>query len=220
MSVRGKFDYDLKELQGKLLEIGSFAQDALTRSIEALETKNIELALEIIDDDAQADLMYEEINDFAILLIAKQAPVAIDLRRIIVAIKIATDIERIADYAVNIAKSTIRIGAEPLVKPIVHIKQMHMFTLEMLKLSLEAFDDEDIVKAKKVAQMDDEVDDLYGQTIRDLLQINLQNPEFLPQITQLSFICRFLERAADHITNISEHIFYLVKGRQYDLNNS
>ena len=218
MSVREKFDIDLKELQGKLLEIGNFAEDALTKSIIALESQDLEMALEIIDNDANANLMYEDINDFAILLIARQQPVAIDLRRIIVAIKIATNIERIADFAVNIAKSTIRIGSEPLVKPIVHIKEMHSITLEMLKLSLEAFNDEDIVKAKKLAEMDDQVDDLYGQTIRDLMQINMQKPEFLPQILQLSFICRFLERSADHITNIAESILYLVKGRQYDLN--
>ncbi|MEH7124535.1 phosphate signaling complex protein PhoU [Bacillus sp. JJ1532] len=218
MSVREKFDVDLKELQGKLLEIGNFAEDALTKSIIALESQDLEMALEIIDNDANANLMYEDINDFAILLIARQQPVAIDLRRIIVAIKIATNIERIADFAVNIAKSTIRIGSEPLVKPIVHIKEMHKITLEMLKLSLEAFNDEDIVKAKQLAEMDDKVDDLYGQTIRDLMQINMQKPEFLPQILQLSFICRFLERSADHITNIAESILYLVKGRQYDLN--
>lgn len=218
MSVREKFDIDLKELQGKLLEIGNFAEKALSKSIEALETQNLELALEIIDNDAQANLMYEDINDFAILLIAKQQPVAIDLRRIIVAIKIATNIERIADFAVNIAKSTIRIGSEPLVKPIVHIKEMHTIALEMLKLSLEAFVDEDVVKAKKLADMDDRVDDLYGQTIIDLMQINLQKPESLSQIIQLSFICRYLERSADHMTNIAESILYLVKGRQYDLN--
>lgn len=219
MSVREKFHYDLMELQERLFALGKFAEEALTKSMEALESQNIELALEIIDDDADADVMYEEIHDFSILLIAKQQPVAIDLRRIIVVIKVATDIERIADFAVNIAKATIRIGQEPLVKPIVHIKKMHEITIKMLRLSLEAFHDEDTVKAKQVADMDDEVDDLYGQTIQDLLQINLQKPECLSQISQLSFTCRYLERAADHVTNISESIFYLVKGRQYDLNN-
>lgn len=219
MSVREKFHYDLMELQERLFALGKFAEDALTKSMEALESQNIELALEIIDDDTDADVMYEEIHDFSILLIAKQQPVAIDLRRIIAVIKVATDIERIADFAVNIAKATIRIGNEPLVKPIVHIKKMYEITLQMLRLSLEAFKDEDTVKAKQVADMDDKVDELYGQTIQDLLQINLQKPEFLPQISQLSFTCRYLERAADHVTNISESIFYFVKGRQYDLNN-
>jgi phosphate transport system protein len=219
MAIRERFEEDLKELQNKLLEIGNFAVDALGKSIEALEAQNIDLALEIMEDDTKANHLEEEINDTAILLIAKQQPVAIDLRRVIVAIKIANDIERIADFAVNISKSTIRIGNEPLIKPIEHIKRMHELNKEMLKLALEAYNEEDISKAKKVAEMDDEVDSLYGQTIQDLLKLNQQNPEKIPQITQLSFVSRYLERAADHTTNIAESVFYLVKGKRYDLNS-
>lgn len=219
MVVREKFEDELRKLQSSLIELGKFSSDALTSSLEALENKDIELALKIIDDDDKANMMEEEIDDAAILLIAKQAPVAVDLRRIIVAIKIANEIERIADFAVNIAKSTIRIGNEPLVKPIEHIRQMHKLTLEMLNLSLEAFAEEDLSKAKKVAEMDDQVDELYGQTIVDLLKLNQSKPAYTAQITQLSFICRFLERAADHTTNIAENVFYLVKGKRYDLNN-
>ncbi|WP_180953777.1 phosphate signaling complex protein PhoU [Bacillus sp. T33-2] len=218
MVVRERFQEDLKELQSKLIDLGHMADEALTRSLEALETKNVELALKIMDEDAKADSLEEDINDFAILLIAKQQPVAIDLRRIIVAIKIATDIERIADFGVNIAKSAIRIGNEPLIKPIEHIRQMHKLTSDMLRMSIEAFNDEDIAKAKQVAEMDDQVDSLYGQTIQDLLKLNQTNPEQIGQITQLSFVCRYLERAADHTTNIAENIFYLVKGKRYDLN--
>lgn len=218
MVVRGKFEEDLKTLHEKLLELGSFAVSALNQSLEALENKDIELALKILEDDAKANILEEEINDFAILLIAKQQPVAVDLRRLIVAIKIATDIERMADFAVNIAKSTIRIGKEPLVKPIEHIKQMHQLSVEMLKLSLEAYNEEDLNKARQVAQMDDQVDDLYGQTIKELLSLAQSKPEQLAQITQLSFISRYLERAADHVTNIAENVFYLVKGKRYDLN--
>jgi phosphate transport system protein len=218
MVVRGKFDEDLKTLHSKLLELGDFAVNALTQSLVALENKDIELALKILEDDADANILEEEINDFAILLIAKQQPVAVDLRRLIVAIKIATDIERMADFAVNIAKSTIRIGNEPLVKPIEHIKQMHELSLQMLRLSLEAYNEEDLGKARQVAQMDDQVDDLYGQTIKELLSLAQSKPEHLAQITQLSFISRYLERAADHVTNIAENVFYLVKGKRYDLN--
>jgi len=218
MVVRGKFDEDLKTLHSKLLELGDFAVNALTQSLVALENKDIELALKILEDDAEANILEEEINDFAILLIAKQQPVAVDLRRLIVAIKIATDIERMADFAVNIAKSTIRIGNEPLVKPIEHIKQMHDLSLQMLRLSLEAYNEEDLGKARQVAQMDDQVDDLYGQTIKELLSLAQSKPEHLAQITQLSFISRYLERAADHVTNIAENVFYLVKGKRYDLN--
>jgi phosphate transport system protein len=218
MVVRGKFEEDLKTLHDKLLELGNFAVNALNQALEALENKDIELALKILEDDAEANILEEEINDFAILLIAKQQPVAVDLRRLIVAIKIATDIERMADYAVNIAKSTIRIGKEPLVKPIEHIKEMHQLSQKMLKLALDAFHEEDLNKAKQVAQMDDKVDDLYGQTIKELLSLAQSNPEKLAQITQLSFISRYLERSADHVTNIAENVFYLVKGKRYDLN--
>jgi phosphate transport system protein len=219
MGVREKFQYDLQELKDKLVELGEYALDALNRAIVALEQQNIDDALRIMEEDAKVDKLEEEINDFAILLIAKQQPVAIDLRRIMVAVKIASDLERIADFAVNIAKSTIRIGNEPLIKPIDHIKKMHQIASSMIELTMKAFEEEDIVKAKQVAEMDDKVDSLYGQTIQELLSYTHQMPEKIEQITQLSFICRYLERTADHVTNITESIFYLVKGRHYDLNN-
>jgi phosphate transport system protein len=218
MVVREKFQYDLNTLREKLLEIGSLAEIALSKSMEALQKKNIDLAIEVIEEDAKVDLLDEEINDFSILLIAKQQPVAIDLRRIIVAIRITTDIERIADFAVNIAKAAIRLGDEPLFQPIESIKKMHERSLEMLSLSLKAFHEEDTVLAKKVAEMDDEVDELSKRTIRDLLELSSKHPESISQITQLAFVARFIERVADHITNIAESIFYLVKGRHYDLN--
>lgn len=219
MSVREKFDFDLKNLRGKLIEIGSLTEIALTKAINALENQNIEEALEIIEDDYRVDELDEEINDLAILLIAKQQPVAVDLRKIIVAIKIASDIERMADFAVNIAKSTIRIGDEPLVKPIHHIKKMHKIALDMLSLSIKAYNEEDIVLAKQVADMDDQVDELYGETIQDILTLLETQKEFSHQLTQLLFICRYIERTADHCTNISENTMYLVKGQRYDLNS-
>lgn len=216
MVVRENFELGLKELQTKLTEIGEFSIEALHQSLEALETKNVDLALQIIDNDAKADMMYEDINDFAILLIAKQQPVAIDLRRIIIGIKIATDIERIADFAVNIAKATIRIGSQELVKPIVHVKKMLEITSDMLKLALKAYNEEDVKLARKIAEMDDEVDNLNTHAIQELMEISRQKPEFVQQISHLSFVCRYLERAADHTTNIAENVFYLVKGRHYD----
>jgi phosphate transport system protein len=216
--VRENFEKELMLLQTKLVELAHFSKKALEQSMVAFETHDIELSLEIIEDDRKADLYYEDINEYAVMLIAKQQPVAIDLRRIIVAIKIATDLERMADFAVNIAKSTIRIGKEEHVKPIQSLKKMHEITAEMLNDALVAFEKEDIQKAKKVAEMDDQVDSLYGETIIDLFKLNSEKSDSLPQITQMLLICRFLERAADHITNIAEYVFYLVKGKMYDLN--
>ncbi|TFD92293.1 phosphate signaling complex protein PhoU [Jeotgalibacillus sp. R-1-5s-1] len=218
MSVREKYEADLQLLNDRIIELGEFAHRALERSLKALEGHDVDQSLAIMDEDIKANRLEEEINDQAILLIAKQQPVATDLRRVIVAIKIAADLERIADFAVNIAKSTIRIGNDSFVKPIESIDQMYRKTAEMIELVLEAYRDEDIVKAKQIAELDDKVDALYGQTIQELLSVSATNPDKLPQITQLSFICRYLERAADHVTNISENIFYLVKGTRYELN--
>ncbi|MGD6815461.1 phosphate signaling complex protein PhoU [Metabacillus sp. 84] len=219
MVVRGQFDFDLNTLREKLIEMGSLTEIALSKAIDALENQNIERALEIMEEDETVDNLDEEINDLSILLIAKQQPVATDLRRIMVAIKISNEMERMADFAVNIAKSAIRIGDDPLIKPIETIKSMHSIASEMLSLSIKAFNEEDVVLAKKVADMDDQVDDYYGQTIRELLELTQHSRESMPQITQLLFVSRYLERFADHATNISENIFYLVKGRHYDLNN-
>lgn len=216
--VRENFEKELTLLQSKLVELVRFAIQALDQSMVAFETHDIELSLKIMDEDRKADRLYEEINEYAVMLIAKQQPVAIDLRRIIIAIKIATDLERIADFAVNIAKSTIRIGNEEHIKPIERLKKMHEITATMLNEALTAYEKDDIQQAKKVAEMDDQVDSLYGETIIELFQLNKEKSDSLPQITQFLLICRYLERSADHITNIVEYIIYLVKGKYLDLN--
>ena len=216
--VRGKFEDDLKDLEAKLVKLVQLTDKALESAMKAFEKHDIDLAIKIMEEDNVINILNEEINDFAILLIAKQQPVAIDLRRIIVAIKIATDVERIADFAVNIAKSTIRIGQEPHVKQAKRLKKMYEITSIMLKDSLVAYQKEDLGIAKAVADLDNEVDTLYGEVIKDLFVLNNQQSENYDQIVQMLFINRFLERAADHVTNIAENIFYLVKGKQYDLN--
>ncbi|MED4400937.1 phosphate signaling complex protein PhoU [Metabacillus fastidiosus] len=218
MIVRENFENELNLLRQKLIEISSLTEIALSKAINALEKQNIEEALYIIEEDTRIDNLEEEINDLAILLIAKQQPVAIDLRRIIVAIKIATDIERIADFAVNIAKATIRIGKEPLIQPVHTIKRMHEIVLRMLSLVIQAYNEEDVVLAKEAADMDDEVDELYGQVIRELLKLMADEQENFNQINQFLFVCRYIERAGDHITNVSESVLYLVKGKRYGLN--
>ncbi|RBW70548.1 phosphate signaling complex protein PhoU [Bacillus taeanensis] len=219
MSVRENFDAQLKELKDELLELGNLAQNALKQSIIALKNQDVEKALQIIENDYKINNLESDINDKVILMIAKQQPVATDLRRLIVALKISTDLERIGDLAVNIAKSIIRIGEEPFVKPIEEIPKMAETARGMIKDVLQAFYDEDVVAAKNIADSDDEVDQKYGKLIKELLEIVTNNPEWIAQITQLTFICRFIERAADHATNISESVIYLVKGKYYDLNS-
>ncbi|RFU65712.1 phosphate signaling complex protein PhoU [Peribacillus glennii] len=215
MAVREKFEQELAQLNGKIVELANLASESISRSFTALENQDLDLALEIIEDDTKADMLEEEINEYAILLIAKQQPVAIDLRRIIAAIKIASDIERMADFGVNIAKSAIRIGQQPFIESLAHLRQMKDITLEMIHLSILAFEKDDVVMARNIAEMDDEVDRLYGESIKSLLRLSNEN---LQQVTQLSFIARYLERTADHATNVAESIYYLVRGRHFDLN--
>jgi phosphate transport system protein len=218
MNTRPSFDAALQNLKEKLMQMVSLSQEALNAAIEALQQQNLEKADKIIADDKRINQMEKEINELAITMILRQQPVASDLRRLIVALKISTDIERIGDIAVNIAKSVKFIGKGPHVKPIVHIPEMANLVQQMLNDALHAFNDENIQEAQRIAQIDDRVDELQGQIIQELIELMSQKPEAIQQITQLSFITRNLERAGDHITNIAENIFYIVKGERIDLN--
>ncbi|CEG22965.1 hypothetical protein BN1080_01903 [Planococcus massiliensis] len=219
MSVREKFDYELSSAQDQLILISKMAVEALSKSVRALMAHDVDAALEVIEDDIEINQLEEEINDQVILMIAKQSPVATDLRRLIVTIKVASDMERVGDYAVNIAKETIRIGKEELLPQIRQIEQMHDLAVAMLHQVIDAFVEEDVLKAKEIAELDDQVDGLYGDVIRKLMHAGGEDPEKLSQITQLAFVSRYMERSADHATNIAEQLFYLVKGRHYDLNS-
>jgi phosphate transport system protein len=218
MVVREKFEFELNGVQEQFLLLSNLAITTLNKSIDALLSQDVEMALSIIDNDIYINRLEEEINDRVILLLAKQQPVATDLRRLIVLIKASHDMERVGDYAVNIAKEAIRIGKAEFVAPIKNIEEMRIITIGMLTEVMKAFIDENVEQARKIAELDDKVDNLYGQTIQQLLKVGSENPLLLSQVTQLSFVCRYLERSADHATNIAEELFYLVKGRHYELN--
>lgn len=218
MTVRATFQAELNELKEMIIQLGSQAQEAVGKAIEALKNQDVDKALKIIENDTRINMMEEEINDKASLLIAQQAPVAVDLRRVIVAIKISSDLERVGDLAVNIAKSVIRIGTEQLIKPIEEIPRIAAVANKMVSDSLKAYSEENVELARNVAKVDDEVDEAYGRLTKELLELMTQKPEYISQITQLLFICRNVERVGDHSTNISESVLYLIKGKRYDLN--
>ncbi|WP_202081530.1 phosphate signaling complex protein PhoU [Caldalkalibacillus salinus] len=217
--IRSHFETGLRELKDLLLQMGERTEQALDQSITALKEQDVVLAEKIIDQDIKINRLEEEINEKAILMIATQSPVASDLRRIIAALKISSDVERIGDYAVNIAKSVQMIGQKPLIKPLVDIPEMASISQTMLTQSLQAYYDEDLQLAKDVAETDDKVDTMYGITVQELLVLMSHNADAIEQITQLAFVCRYLERTADHCTNISESIIYLINGKRYDLND-
>ncbi|MHC8522560.1 phosphate signaling complex protein PhoU [Rossellomorea sp. H39__3] len=194
MVSRSNFDFNLKELKDKLFAMAAEASQSLHASIEALKTQDIEKAKEIIAHDKEINRMDNSINQQAILLIAKESPVATDLRKIISALRISSEIERIGDLATNIAKSTLHIGDQKLIKPIEEIPKMLGIAEEMLEGALEAFREEDAALAKKVADRDDQVDEMYGKLVAELMTYIPNYPNEISQITQLAFTCRYIER--------------------------
>ncbi|WP_026565340.1 phosphate signaling complex protein PhoU [Bacillus sp. UNC41MFS5] len=218
MITRLNFENNLKQLKELLMDMAQKSENAIKDSINSLINQDLDKANEILNNDTVIDDLEHEINNKAITLIAKESPVAKDLRRIVVALKISSEVERIADNAVNIAKSTIHIGKEKHIKEIVDIPKMMDLALEMLDDSLKAFLEEDVDLARRCAQKDDKVDEMYGRLVKELMEYLKQYPNQTNQITQLAFVCRYIERLADHSTNIAEHVIYLVTGERYDLN--
>jgi phosphate transport system protein len=218
MANRSSFDKDLKQLKDDLMEMVHLSKQAIEEAVEALANQDIEQAQNIIKNDRKINEYDEKINHSVIQLIAQQQPVASDLRRIIAALKISNDVERIGDLAVNIAKSILHIGDVPLIKPIEEIPRMAGIALNMLSDVIQAFNNEDAVLAMETAKRDDQVDAMYGSLIKELLELMNIHPASTSQIAQLSFICRFIERVGDHSTNIAEHIIFMVKAKKYDLN--
>ncbi|WP_160719357.1 phosphate signaling complex protein PhoU [Bacillus sp. USDA818B3_A] len=218
MNTRLNFDTNLKQLKDMLVDMARKSESAIKESINTLINQDIEKANQIIKNDSIIDDLEHEINNKAIILIAKESPVAGDLRKIIVALKISSEVERIADNAVNIAKATLHIGQEKHIKKIVDIPKMMDLALDMLDDSLNAFLTEDVELARKCAEKDDNVDQMYGTLIKELMGYIEKYPSQMNQITQLAFVCRYIERLADHSTNIAEHVIYLVTGQRYDLN--
>lgn len=219
MPMRSNFENRLHDLREDIKQMAGMTREALSLSIEALKNQDMALADQIIANDKLVNDFEERINEKAILLIAKEQPLAIDLRKIIVSLKISNDVERIADFAVNIAKTTHRIGHAPLVKPLIHVPQMAALVNEMLTKTIDAYKQEDAGLAIDAAKIDDQVDALYKESITELINIVSADVANIEQVMQLSLVCRYLERAGDHVTNIAENTIYMIKGKKVDLND-
>ncbi|MFJ5771761.1 phosphate signaling complex protein PhoU [Psychrobacillus sp. NPDC093180] len=219
MGVRVNFENNLEELKSKITEMGELSVVALERAFTALKTQDVEIALKVIEGDTTIDNLEMDINQFAIWLMAKEAPVSRDLREIIGVLKISSEIERVADFAVNIAKATIKIGNTTSLLEITHLEKMKDISIEMLRKALQSFLEENILYAKEVGDLEEEVDQYSGETYKKLTNYLSDHPEETNQLVQLLFVNRFLERTADHITNIAESTAYLIKGQIYDFNS-
>lgn len=218
MSIRIHFEEELESLKNQIKVLAIDTKNSLDKAIKVLYKGEVQAARKILEDDSIIDRKEEEINDHAILMLAKQQPVARDLRRIIIAIKISSDLERMADHSTNIAKATIHLGEDHGIEIDPELREMAILAMDMVDLAVKAFENEDITLAQKLAEMDDIIDNKYGSIVKEMLELTAINPEQIQHIMQMAYIARYIERFADHITNIGESIFYLVKGKNYDLN--
>lgn len=218
MSTRAHFDQNLKQLKEMQLDMAGKAQDAIKKAMLSLLNQDLDLAKTVVNGDNAIDDLEHEIHDKALLLIARESPVATDLRKINVALKVSSEVERMGDMAVNIAKSAIHIGKEKHIKELVDIPQMMEIALDMVSEAISAFYSEDISVAEKCAEKDDQVDKMFGSLIQELLGYIPKNPNATNQIIQLAFVCRFIERIADHSTNIAENVVFLVSGKRINMN--
>ncbi len=200
--------------------MGSMVEKAIIRSVEALKKRDQTLAKQIIVEDADINRKRFSIEEQCVQLIATQQPMAKDLRSLICAIHIISELERIGDHAEGIAKIVVMIGDEPPLKPLVDIPRMAQKTANMLRRSLDAFISLNAEEARKIAGEDDEVDDLNNQVFRELLLFMAEDPHTITRATRLIWVAHNLERSADRVTNICERIVYIVTGKMEEIGAS
>jgi len=217
MEIRTIFHKKLREIQDDVLAMGSMAEKATSRSIEALKEKDLEKAREIIADDLKINSKRFNIEEKCIQLIATQQPMASDLRTIICVLNIITEIERIGDHAEGIAKIVVMIGDEPFLKPLIDIPRMAEKANDMLRRSLDALINRDADAARQITVEDDEVDNLYDQVFRELLTFMAEDPKTITRATRLIWVAHNLERSADRVTNICERVVYMVTGKMEEI---
>ncbi|WP_407308570.1 phosphate signaling complex protein PhoU [Desulfosporosinus sp. SB140] len=205
------------ELIKLLKEMGEEVERIIQGSMQALISLDRTQAEFWIGEDQKVNDYERQVDDIGVLLIATQQPVAKDLRKIISAMKISTDLERMADLGIDIAKVVRRIDG-PLCKPLVDIPLMAQKALVMMDQGLEAYEREDMELAQGLANLDDEIDHQYNRVVRDLLEIMSRQSEYLDQGLHLTFVARYLERIADHATNIGENVIYIATAERKDLN--
>ncbi|MEO8601298.1 MAG: phosphate signaling complex protein PhoU [bacterium] len=217
MSTRAHIDRhyeeELKELRHLLLEMGGFVEKQIADAMRALVARDDAFAHLVIERDKTVNRMDVQIDDICLRLLALHQPAARDLRLITTALKITTDLERAGDMAENICERAIELCREPQLKPLIDLPRMAAIAQGMLRQALDAFVREDAELALQVCHQDDSVDQLADQLLRELLTFMMEDPHTISRSLRLIFISKYLERLADHATNIAEMVIFMVKGK-------
>ena len=208
------YDDELNRLNGTIVEMGGLAEAQLQSAIRALVERNSELAASVIEEDDKVDALNFDVDQFAIQLLALRQPMAEDLRCIVTSLKISSDLERIADYATNVAKRVIAMDEYRTVKLASGISRMADLVTPMIKNVLDAYVARDAERAIEVWNRDIEVDDMYLSLFRELLTYMMEDPRNITPCTHLLFMAKNIERIGDHVTNIAETVYFLVHGKR------
>lgn len=207
------FDQELDNLKQKLLRMGAAVEDQIRTALRALVDRDTDLAQRVIENDLDVNTFDVEIDEDCLRLLALHQPTAKDLRFITTAMKIATELERMSDLAENISERALELNQEPQLKPYIDIPRMGDWTLRMVKQSLDSFVNRDSALARKVCADDDFIDELTEQLFRELVSFMVESPITITRAIRLTFIGKYLERIADHATNVAELVVYLVEGK-------
>jgi len=206
------YDDELHRLDNTIAEMGGMAESQLAAAIDAVARRDSDMASEVIEGDVKVDELEHEVEALVVRLLALRQPMARDLRQIVAALKIATDLERICDYAANVAKRSIVLNQSPPVKPVYSLPRMGRLGQAMIKDMLDAYVERDAEKAMAVWLKDEELDEMYTSLFRELLTYMIEDPRNITPCTHLLFMAKNLERIGDHTTNIAETLYFLVHG--------
>jgi phosphate transport system protein len=206
------YDEELDRLSKMIVEMGGLAESQLADAIEAVAKRDSDLAARVIQDDEKVDQLERDLDNLAIRLLALRQPMARDLREIVAALKIAADIERICDYAANVAKRSIALAQSPPVQLVYALPRMAHLALLLVTDVIDAYVARDANKAIAVWNRDEELDEMYSSVFRELLTYMMEDPRNIGACTHLLFMAKNIERIGDHATNIAENLYFLVHG--------
>jgi phosphate transport system protein len=206
------YDQELQRLDNIITQMGGTAESQLAGAIDAVVRRDSELATQVIEGDVRIDELEREVEALAVRLLALRQPMARDLRQILAGLKIASDLERIGDYAANVAKRSVALNQSPPVRPVYALPRMGRLGQAMIKDILDAYVERDAEKAMAVWLRDEELDEMYNSLFRELLTYMIEDPRNITACTHLLFMAKNLERIGDHTTNIAETLYFLVHG--------
>jgi len=218
--ARKAFYQELQDLEKRLQELGLMVEESLVEAVDALKRRDLEKARQLIDADRSVNESRYAIEHETFVLIATQQPMAVDLRTLAAVLEIATELERIGDYAKGIAKITIKMGTEPFVKPLIDIPRMAEKARNMLHRALQAFAGRDTGLARAIPAEDDEMDALYDQIFRELTTRIMVDPKLVDRASYLIWVAHNLERAADRVVNICERVIFMVTGEVVEFDDN